>query len=1778
MFYSSRRFHSLLVAPVLIPILMLIGVRTTDNHPPIAGDDSYTVHGCRLMHVTDNDSDPDNEPFFISAFPTMPSHGGLSNNGNGNVFYCTNYGFIGTDTFSYQICDPESACATANVTLTVQDQAPVGGADSFTIHSSGIIEGILNNDTDPDGDGISCGDPAHECVLTFPQHGSLYGLAPAKWSYGAAYNYRGSDSFTYNACDGFGLCTPTTVNISIVDGAPNGGADSFTIHASGVIDGLLTNDSDPDGDGVSCGDPYHECLATLPEHGSLYGVAPNRWTYTPVYNYRGSDIFIYNACDGLGLCTPTTVSINVINQAPIGIADSFNIHGTGIVEGLLTNDSDPDGEGVSCGDPYHECLPTLPQHGSLIGLAPNRWSYGAASGYTGSDSFTYNACDGLGLCTETTVNLSINNNAPNAGDDNYTIPGAFTHIGPLRINDSDPDGDGISEPNLLTFPQHGNLSGLTADIKVYTPEPGFAGSDGFTYQICDGLGKCSTATVTLHVIGDGSNDGPCDSCEGSVGSPINVSNGNMFVQQNDYQLPSIGPGLYLTRTYNSNSQRVGLFGRGWSTAYDESVLPYDTATLRLNHAGGRAIYFGRGLNSSGAFTDLIGDVHEQIVQGSGFTLTMKDGSVEQFNGAGKPLAQTDRNGNTTSLSYGVNGYLASITDPFGRLLTVNTNANGQVTSISDSLGTIATYTYGGSSELLSVTYADNSAFNFGYDGSLRLTTVTDALSHIVESHTYDGQGRAMTSEKQGGVEHYSLTYVSANETDVTDGLGRITKYTFDTSKFRSVITQVEGLCSCGGGPGSQVQTWTYDNQLNVTSKTDALNHVTSYTYDAIGNRLTATDPSGTVTYTYNGFAEVLTRTDQLNFVTTNTYDGQGNLLSTTDARGKTTNFTNDSRGLLLSVTDARDKTTSFAYDSNGNLVTRTDALSHDTQFAYDARGRMTSTTNALGFTTVFGYDAFGRLNLVTQADSTTISYEYDLAGRRAAMTDAKSNRLTFAYDGANRLITQTDALNQSISYGYDTMSNRTSTTDALGRVTNYDYDDFNRLVKTTYPPATPGGTRLFETIEYDSGGNATKRVDTASRATQYQYDALNRLTSTVDAANQTTSFEYDALSRMTALVDAIGQRYRFNYNPLGAVTHLRRGTDVMSFTYDAVGNRKTRTDYNGALIDYDYDALNRLKTITSPDTTTVNYTYDKLSRMQTATNENGTVNFDYNKMNRVIRATDVFGQIVEYNYDANGNRTKLSLNSVTVQTYKYDAIDRMTKTLDAASLAMNYTYDATNKLSSRKLPNAVLTTYQYDGLDRLTRLLDQKGVATIADHQYQYDSASQITQIAEPTIIKSYGYDAIDRLTSANYSNPLQQNESYSYDGVGNRTASQLSASYSYQRFNRLTNTSTATYSHDTNGNLISKTDSNGATQYTWNFENRLKQVTLPSGTTVSYKYDALGRRIQRIPSTGVSTNFVYDGQDVLKDLNSDGSTIDYLNGLGIDNKLRLTDSRLIATGPLYFLQDHLGSTTALTNSLGVSVTQVSYDAFGNSSGNSFTRYDYTGRERDADTGLLDYRARWYDPQAGRFISEDPMGIAAGLNEYTYVENQPTVEVDPSGLQGLPLSPGGRGRIDPTREELERLMSPGRLPDDVRRNLDRGCIGLTAAYQGAGAAFPEDAPGTKCYLRRSQAIGRKCGSCCTNFVFAKQGQWSGGGAPRPRASGVVPNSSISSVGGNYNYIVYFPSTNSYAWMDHASRYGPQHGTISDAPANDPHYPQTIWCSTCKTGWGGRGRIGDGISP
>jgi YD repeat-containing protein len=257
-------------------------------------------------------------------------------------------------------------------------------------------------------------------------------------------------------------------------------------------------------------------------------------------------------------------------------------------------------------------------------------------------------------------------------------------------------------------------------------------------------------------------------------------------------------------------------------------------------------------------------------------------------------------------------------------------------------------------------------------------------------------------------------------------------------------------------------------------------------------------------------------------------------------------------------------------------------------------------------------------------------------------------------------------------------------TDALNRTTNYFYDDFNRLTKIKYPEATPGVGRLEENFSYDLGGNLITKTDQAGRVTTFCYDNANRVTSTIDPAQKATALEYNGRSQLTAVVDAINQRYEFVYDPIGRVSQNKKGNATMSFVYDASGNRSQRTDYNGAVTNYSYDGVNRLTTISYPDTTSATYGYDVLSRLTSATNAAGTVTIAYDNRGRVNSVTDVFGQVVGYSYDANSNRTQLTLNASTNATYQYDVINRLSQLTDIASLNTTFSYDATAHAALRE--------------------------------------------------------------------------------------------------------------------------------------------------------------------------------------------------------------------------------------------------------------------------------------------------------------------------------------------------------------------------------------------------------------------------------------------------------------------------------------------------------------
>ena len=319
---------------------------------------------------------------------------------------------------------------------------------------------------------------------------------------------------------------------------------------------------------------------------------------------------------------------------------------------------------------------------------------------------------------------------------------------------------------------------------------------------------------------------------------------------------------------------------------------------------------------------------------------------------------------------------------------------------------------------------------------------------------------------------------------------------------------------------------------------------------------------------------------------------------------------------------------------------------------------------------------------------------------------------------------------------------------------------------------------------------------------------------------------------------------------------------------------------------------------------------------------------------------------------------------------------------------------------------------------------------------------------------------------------------------------------YTNNTSNELTSTPNASYAYDYNGNTTSKTVSGGTTNYTWDYENRLASVTLPgTGGSITFKYDPFGRRVQKAftqNSTTTTTNYLYDGSNAVEDLDQNGNVLSrYAETQNIDEPL--AEQRSGTTS--YYEADGLGSVTSLTNGAGAIPNSYTYDSFGNlaaSTGSVTNRFQYTAREFDSESGLYYYRARYYDPAASRFLSEDPLGFGAnGVNFYEYAYNdpvrfvdsygtQPTDPTDPCKVPGYcyPVAPPLYGPQNPSpgTQPPPALPAPGPPPGWDKKggtggSLDPGPNGGPAPSAGP-AKGPSPGEGGQCKRTKNECWAR----------------------------------------------------------------------------------------------------------
>jgi len=1111
-------------------------------------------------------------------------------------------------------------------------------------------------------------------------------------------------------------------------------------------------------------------------------------------------------------------------------------------------------------------------------------------------------------------------------------------------------------------------------------------------------------------------------------------------------------------THDANSRLAGITdpdSAAWAFSYD-SAGRMTGRTDPLSNATGFTYNFAGRVNgvtrADGTSDALVPWQTQGLLQPGTGTPSAPEAAVML---AGAASTYTDGRGNDWTGHYDWTGFGKSTgsLDPRGYLFVTHRDQDGLATQRTDQLDRNTVLDRDEQGNVTKITHQDFSTETLVYNGFSQVTDHTDAGGKVY-SYAYDTDGN-LTQVTDPLLKTQSFTYtVDGLVATSTDQLGHVTKFSYDTrDRLTEVILPDE---TPGNDADNSREQRSWDNAGNLVDQTDPLDRVTlfdhdtvgrltkttlsddtpadpndnptySYSYGARGNLITETDPVGNVTtWAYDQLGRVTSVTDPLSNQNTYGYDAEGNQTSVTDPLNGTTSFAYDPAANLTQITDPLNNTTSFTVDSARQIIEQIDPLAGTTSIAYNSRGWVSSVTDPADGAVYKGYTSQGWLDAMQQSGGGTVDYSYDDLGRVTAFTDELGNQTTFAYDDAGNLTSRTDPLTNTTTWAYDAQNRVTSVTDPLNNTTAFAYDLKRNLLSVTDP------LNRTTSYNYDAQDRVTKITDPAGEQTLLAYDLAGRLASVTDANSNVTSYSYDAVSRLTTETDPLGNATSYSYDNSSQLTSIEdRNGRERTFVYDDAGRRtaeKWLDDLGVTIrtISYGYDGDGNLTSVSDPDASYA-FTYDADGRL-TGIDNAGTPGMP--------------NVVLSFGYDARDNRTTFSDNLGGQVTYGYDLADRMT----SADLAVDgitrpsvtLGYDAAGRLSSLNrsdldgsggsgggYPVPIDTTFGYDAAGRVTGISHTADSNPLADYTFAWDAAGQLTQEVSDDGTLDFTYDLTGQLTGVTG----WRTENYTFDPLGNRTIS----GYQTGAGNRLLSDGTFNYTYDNEGNMLTKTEiaTGKVTDYTWDHRNRLTNVKVKgSGGSViqesNYTYDAFDKRIGVSvdpdgdgPEAATERWTVYDGANPYADFDGSGSLTErYLYGPAVDMIMaRLDDAGDLA----WYLTDHLGTVRDLADTTGTVIDHIQYDSFGNvlseTNPDAGDRFKFTGREYDSETGLYYYRARYYESEAGRFISNDPIGFEAGdANFFRYVGNGPTNATDPSGLQGL---------FDVIWDEIELL--PGTL-------------------------------------------------------------------------------------------------------------------------------------------------------
>jgi len=923
-------------------------------------------------------------------------------------------------------------------------------------------------------------------------------------------------------------------------------------------------------------------------------------------------------------------------------------------------------------------------------------------------------------------------------------------------------------------------------------------------------------------------------------------------------------------------------GRSLTFTYDSS-----SKLIRVADQTGRSVSFAYTGNDLTQFTDANGKIETYSYTTSGSEVGLMASATLPL--GNKPQSQT----------WDQYARVATQSDSRGDTATMTYDQPQGSAVYKDALGALMTDTSQNYADFLTYTDPDNQTLSVTYDANDRRNSVTDRL----------GNNISMTFHSPSG-------YLAS----VTDAAGNTTTNTWQAQVAGPFTFYVLTKVQYADGTSTS---YTYDASGNVLTATDAAGKITKYTYNSRGQRLTETDPVGrTAKSAYNADGTLASTTDAAGNMTTYASDALKRVNLVTFADGTTQSTTYDNLDHVVARGNGGAQTTTYTFNDNEELVSTGSGSGNPSTTAYDTDEHVLKTTDRMGLSTSYTYNQLGLDKSVTTPAGETYTFAYDTHHRQSAALDPSGNRTAFAYDKEDALASVTDALSRKTSFIADKIGLVTQVTTPLGENYMVARDKFERVTSVTDPSG------IAETATYDPRGLETG-IAIGNLSAAFSHDDSGLLTGITDPNGNTWSFGYDAGGHMAVRTDPLKRATTFSFDKRNRVSGVQMPIGSIAFTLDTSGNVLRRLYSDGTDLNYTFGGGGLA---TGPG---VALTYDAEGRM---TGSNG-----------LVITVDADGRIVSVSY-APGKTV----------TYAYNPVGLLASVMDWVGGSTTFTYDAAQELISMMRPNGLSTQFTYGGDGRLASITESAGSSVVIHRDPAGKTLSETrTQPQSPTLASGMlplAFDAADQVAGSNY------------DAMG-----------------RLNGDSLRTY--------------------TWDLASRLKSYSGADGAATA-AYDGLGLRTSVNSSLGLR-KFVWNyatGVPSLATVQDASGDRRYYIYLPDGTLLYAIDASTSARHFYHF--DENGSTVLLSNDAGAITDSYGITPYGETvtqngtTENPFTWLGQWGAMQEGSTSLYYMRARYYDSATARFLSPDPIMSAdpVRVNPYQYALANPMQYVDPSGL------------------------------------------------------------------------------------------------------------------------------------------------------------------------------------